>query len=139
MSIGPIEYLVLGFHDGAMSDDIANELVKLISRDAVRLLDIVVVTCDSLGALSWTEADELIALAPLDEFDVEIGGLIGPEDIDFIGEHINPGGAVAIILLEDLWAASLANALDRSGGILIEGARIPKVLAESAMATLAVI
>jgi len=38
--------------------------------------------------------------------------------------------------VEDLWAAPLASALDRSGGLLIEGARIPHDLVEAATAAL---
>ena len=39
-----------------------------------------------------------------------------------------------MLLVEDLRAAPLASALDRSGGLLIEGARIPLDLADAAAA-----
>jgi hypothetical protein len=42
--------------------------------------------------------------------------------------ELDPGSAAAVLLIEDLWAAPLAGALDRSGGVLLEGARIPKDL-----------
>jgi len=41
-----------------------------------------------------------------------------------------------VLLVEDLWAAPLAGALDRSGGLLLEGARIPRDLADAALAAL---
>ena len=41
-----------------------------------------------------------------------------------------------MLLVEDLWAAPLASALDRSGGLLIEGARIPQDLVDAAAAGL---
>jgi hypothetical protein len=42
-----------------------------------------------------------------------------------------------VLLLEDLWAAPLASALDRSGGVLLEGARIPQDLLTAEIAQLA--
>jgi Family of unknown function (DUF6325) len=136
MTTGPIEYLVLGFPDGALNDEVANELVKLVDGDSVRILDFVYLVSDSLGEISVAEIDELGQLSAFDEVDIEIGGLIGPEDIEFVSGQLVPGCSAAVLLLEDVWAASLASALDRTGGVLIEGARIPKVFAESAMAAL---
>jgi len=54
----------------------------------------------------------------------------------FIGAKLDPGSAAAVLLVEDLWAASLASALDRSGGFLLEGARIPADLVDAAVADL---
>ena len=48
-----------------------------------------------------------------------------------------PGSAAAVLLVEDLWAAPLASALDRSGGLLIEGARIPQDLLDAEITELA--
>ena len=42
----------------------------------------------------------------------------------------------AVLLVEDLWAAPLADALDRSGGLLLEGTRIPRDLVDAAVAAL---
>ena len=41
-----------------------------------------------------------------------------------------------MLLVEDLWAAPLASVLDRSGGLLIEGDRIPQDLVDAAAAGL---
>jgi len=42
-----------------------------------------------------------------------------------------------VLLVEDLWAASFASALDRSGGVLLEGARIPQDLLDAEIVALA--
>jgi hypothetical protein len=136
MTVGPVEYLVLSFPDGDLSDDVANELAKLVEKDAVRILDFVLLASDAFGEISVSEIDELVQMASFHDFDVEIGGLIGPEDIEFVSAGMDPDSSVAILLVEDLWATSLGNALDRTGGVLTEGARIPKLVAEAAMATL---
>ena len=95
MATVPIEYLVVAFPDGNISDEIAPELADLVG---------------------------------FAEIDGEVGGLIGPDDLDFVASELDPGSAAAVLLIEDLWAAPLAGALDRSGGVLLEGARIPQDL-----------
>jgi|GEM_PF-328545 len=133
---GPVEYLVVGFPDGNVSDDIAPELGKLVGNKTIRILDVVFLTKDTDGNVTVAEVDELDQLAGFVEIDAEVGGLIGPEDIGFVGEELDPGSAAAVLLVEDLWAAPLASALDRSGGFLIEGARIPQDLVDAALADL---
>jgi Family of unknown function (DUF6325) len=136
MPTGPVEYLVVAFPDGNVSDDIAPELADLVDKKIIRILDAVVVTKDASGDIAAVEFDELNDLPGFLEIDAEVGGLIGAEDISFIGAELDPGTTAALLLLEDLWAASLAGAIDRSGGLLLEGARIPRDLFDAAAAVL---
>jgi Family of unknown function (DUF6325) len=136
MAMGPVEYLVVAFPEGNVSDEIAPELANLVDKKVIRILDAVFVTKDSSGDVTAAEFDELDNLVAFAEIDAEVGGLIGPDDIDFVGEELDPGSAAAVLLVEDLWAAPLASALDRSGGLLIEGARIPQDLVDAALAEL---
>ena len=119
-----------------MSDEIAPELADLADKKVIRILDLVLVTKDSSGDVAAVEFDELEHLAGFLEIDAEVGGLIGPDDISFVGAELDPGSAAAVLLVEDLWAAPLASALDRCGGTLIEGARIPRDLADAALSGL---
>ncbi len=136
MTTGPVEYLVVGFPDGTVSDDLAPELEKLVDNQTIRILDLVVLTKDDSGDVAVAEFDELDQFADFAEIDAEVGGLISAEDISFVGDDLDPGSAAAVLLVEDLWAASLAGALDRSGGFLLEGARIPGDLVDAAIAGL---
>jgi hypothetical protein len=136
MTTGPVEYLVVGFPDGTVSDVIAPELAKLVDNQTIRILDLVFLTKDTSGNVAVVEVDELGQLAGFVEIDAEVGGLIGPEDIGFVGEELDAGSAAAVLLVEDLWAAPLAEALNRSGSFLLEGARIPEDLVEEAIAEL---
>jgi Family of unknown function (DUF6325) len=136
MTTGPIEYLVIGFPDGNVNDDIAPELASLVDQQMIRILDIVFIAKDNSGDIRALEFDELDQLAGFAEIDGDVGGLIGPEDVSFVSTELEPGSAAAVLLIEDLWAASLASALDRSGGFLIDGARIPRDLADEALADL---
>ena len=123
-----IEYLVVAFPDGSISDEIAPELADLVDKKVIRILDIVFITKEVSGDVNVLEFDELGNLVGFAEIDAEVGGLIGPDDLDFVASELDPGSAAAVLLIEDLWAASMASALDRSGGVLLEGARIPQDL-----------
>jgi hypothetical protein len=136
MPTGPVEYLVVAFPDGNVSDEIAPELADLVDKKIIRILDAVVVTKDASGDIAAVEFDELNDLPGFLEIDAEIGGPIGAEDIGFIGAELDPGTTAALLLLEDLWAAQLAGAIERSGGSLLEGARIPRDLFDAAAAVL---
>lgn len=137
MTTGPIEYFVVAFPDGNMSDEIAPELADLVDKKVIRILDVVFITKDTSGDVAVREFDELENLVGFAEIDAEVGGLIGPDDIDFVAGELDPGSAAAVLLVEDLWAAPLASALDRSGGVLMEGARIPQDLLDAEITELA--
>ena len=116
----PIEYLVVAFPDGRIGDEIAPELADLVDKKVIRILDIVFITKEVSGDVNVLEFDELGNLVGFAEIDAEVGGLIGPDDLDFVASELDPGSAAAVLLIEDLWAAPLASALDRSGGVLLE-------------------
>jgi hypothetical protein len=72
---GPVEYLVIGFPDGNRSDEIAPELADLVDKQVIRIL----------------ELDDMEDMAGFAEIDAEVGGLIGPEDVDFVADGLEPG------------------------------------------------
>ena len=137
MATVPVEYLVVAFPDGNMSDEIAPELADLVDKKVIRILDIVFLTKDTSGDVNVLEFDELENLVGFAEIDGEVGGLIGPDDLDLVASELDPGSAAVVLLVEDLWAAPLASALDRSGGVLLEGARIPQDLLDAEITELA--
>jgi uncharacterized membrane protein len=132
--VGPVEYLVIDFPNGILSEDFGLELDELATQGSVKLLDFVYLTRDYRGNIKVTELDDMEILS---EFDGEIGGLIGSDDIKFVGEHLKPGSSAALLLFEDLWATPLAEAMVLSGGSLVEGVRIPQPLADAAISALA--
>jgi hypothetical protein len=136
MSTGPVEYLVIAFPDGVVKPEIAPELAELVDKQLIRILDLVFIRKDPFGEITAFEFDELGDLAAFAAIDAEVGGVIGEDDITFVGADLVPGSAAAVLVVEDLWAAGLAGALDRSGALLLEGARIPRDMADAALADL---
>jgi hypothetical protein len=102
----------------------------------VRILDLIFIGKDDDGEVLAFEIDELEGLGAFDDLEGEVGGLIGPKDIDFVASKLQPGSSAALLLWEDLWAGRFAQAVRDSGGVLLEGARIPHEIIEPAITAL---
>jgi hypothetical protein len=137
MTIGPVEYIVVGFPGNKFNGEIAPALADLINSKTIRVLDLVFISKDADGNVTAFEFDQLDELAAFGDLDGEVGGLIGPEDIDYAAEALEPNTSAGLLLWEDTWATPLVEAMRNSGGVLLEGARIPHDLVEEAFAALA--
>ncbi len=134
MVVGPIEYIIVGFPGSKFNGQIAPELAKLIDSRMVRILDLVVISKDESGEVGVFEFDQLDELAPFADLEGEVGGIVGQEDIDYAAASLEPGSSLGLLVWEDLWAAPFAAAVRESGGVLLEGGRVPHELAQEAFA-----
>jgi hypothetical protein len=121
----PVEYVVLTFPDGYMSEEVGDELLFLSLMHVIRLLDFVLLTKDDAGMVSVVELNELSQMGGFSDIDGPIGGLIAQQDIELVSAGLDAGSAAAVMLFEDLWATSLSDALNQSGALFLERARVP--------------
>jgi hypothetical protein len=133
MTLGPVEYLIVGFPGNKFNGEIAPELVALVESGTVRILDLIFIGKDADGSVVAFEIDELADFANLDG---EVGGLISPEDVEHAAASLEPNSSAALLIWEDVWAAPFAAAVRNSGGFVLEGARIPHELIDLALADL---
>ena len=136
MTIGPVEYIIVGFPGNEFNGKIAPELIALVESETVRILDLIFIGKDAEGNVVSFEIDDLDALAGFADLDGEVGGLIGAEDIEFAAAQLEPNSSAALLIWEDRWAAPFAQAVRDSGGVLLQGARIPHELIEPALSAL---
>lgn len=134
--MGPVEYIVVSFPGNEFNGRIVPELVALVESGTVRILDLIFIGKDEEGDVIGFEIDELADTLGFDQLPGEVGGLIGPEDIEFIGSQLELNSSAALLIWEDVWAAPFASAVLESGGILLQGARIPHDVIESALEAL---
>ena len=137
MTIGPVEYVVLHFPGNHFTGEVAPAIADLVRSGTIRVMDLVFVMKDADGEVAAYECDVLDVFAPFADIDGEVGGLIGPDDIAYVGESLDRESSVALLVWEDLWAVPLLEALRNADGVLLEGARIPHDLIEPALADLA--
>jgi hypothetical protein len=136
MTIGPVEYIIVGFPGNDFSGDIAPALAKLIDNNTIRILDLLFVGKDADGNVLSFEFDELDALASYTALEGEAGGFISEADIAHAAAALEPNSSAAVLVWEDVWATEFADAIRSSGGVLVEGARIPRDIVEAVFAEL---
>jgi uncharacterized protein DUF6325 len=127
--IGPVDHLVVGFPAGKanFSGEMASELKTLIDSNTIRVLDLVIVTKDEDGSVDASElpdADDS-EIGELRALERDLAILLAEEDVEEIGETLEPGSAAAVPVWENTWAAPFGSAVRRSGGELLGSGRIP--------------
>jgi Family of unknown function (DUF6325) len=133
--LGPVELIALAFHQPAFDGSVLRELVNLVERDVIRVLDLMIIhkaddgsiEVAEFSALGDDEAELFIGLAPAGV------DLIGEEDVSLAGDLLEPGDAAALLVWEDLWAAPFVSAVKKAGGVLLAHDRIPVDVLEAVM------
>ncbi|MBS1677049.1 MAG: DUF1269 domain-containing protein [Actinobacteria bacterium] len=124
--MGPIDYLVVEWPEFRPRGELAPQLVDLVDRGLIRILDLAFLRKDEEGNVTVLEltdlGDEVTELAV---FEGAGSGLVGEDEIADAGGVLEPGTAAALLIYENAWAAPFATALRRSGGQLVAGGRIP--------------
>jgi hypothetical protein len=133
MTIGPVEYIVVGFPGNEFTGAIAPELIELVESGKIRILDLIFIGKDANGETVSFEVEDMPGFA---DVDADVGGLISPEDIEHAADRLEPNSSAALLIWEDLWAARFAEAMRSSGGVLLEGARIPHEIISAALDSL---
>jgi hypothetical protein len=136
MSIGPVEYLLIGFPGNKFTGEIAPALGRLIGNGTIRIIDLVFVSKDAYGNITTFEFDQLEELAPFADLPGEAGGLLSQQDVEYAAAALEPDSSAALLIWEDTWATELAEAIRNANGEFLEGARVPREVVEQAMAEL---
>jgi hypothetical protein len=132
MTVGPVEYLVIGFPGNRFKGDIVPALADLVDAGTIRILDLVFVMKDADGSVDSFEYDAREETSAFASLNGEAGGLLSDDDIALAAEALEPDTSAALLVWEDAWAAPLADALRGAGGVLIGGERIPHDVVEAA-------
>jgi len=136
-SIGPVEYIVIGFPDNKFTGEVAPALAKLIESGMIRIIDLTFITKDIDGNVAVLEFDAVEELAAFAGVEGEIGGIISEEDIAHAALSLEPNSSAGLLIWEDTWAAEFAQAVRNANGVILEGARIPHEIINAAMDALA--
>jgi uncharacterized membrane protein len=135
MDLGPMSYLAFEFEGNKFKGDIMPDLMAMVEKGIVRILDLVVVLKDKDGKVSTRELIEMdpadiIVLNPLKS---QIKGLFTTGDIEAIGEAVRPNTTAALLLVEHLWAAKFFADVKAANGRLVGNQFIPGILVQEAL------
>jgi hypothetical protein len=127
--LGPVDYLVVRFpQDKAnFSGEMATQLKALIDSKTIRVLDLVILTKAADGSIDAAELRDVddSELGELRELERNLAVLLAENDVEEIGEALDPASAAAVLVYENSWAAPFASSIRRSGGELVAAGRIP--------------
>ncbi len=117
-----VEYVIAVLPDFDAVGEVLPAIVELVRTGAIRLLDGAVVARDGRGEthvveLPTTTADATVVTTHR--------GLLSERDLRLTAEVVPIGSVGVVVVIEDRWAAPLADAARRAGGHLAGGERIP--------------
>jgi hypothetical protein len=138
VTLGPLEYLVVGFTGTKFDGSIAREIEKVVANGTIRLVDVVFVGKDPEGnavilELDNTDDPRFASFAGL------LGdriGLLTPEDLDQVAEDLPADTAGMVMLFEHRWAVGIKEAIEGAGGFLIDRAVVPPEVLQEVQAEL---
>jgi DNA-binding CsgD family transcriptional regulator len=128
MSGGPVQLMAFGYGSAACAEPgIMAELDSLQGRGVLRLLDFLFVSKDEEGDLVILDIGDdddygaILAgfLAYDDQVDPRTPEEIDPDELAALTDELEPGTAMALVLVEHLWAGGLFSAVESCGGELL--------------------
>jgi hypothetical protein len=138
VTLGPLEYLVVGFTGTQFDGSIAREIEKVVANGTIRLVDVVFVGKDASGNSVILELDNKD-----DPRFAAFAGLLGdrmalltPEDLEQVAEDLPADTAGMVMLFEHRWAEGIKDAMAAAGGFLINRAVVPPEVLEEVQAEL---
>jgi uncharacterized membrane protein len=135
VTLGPLEYIVIGFQGNNFDGSIAREIGKVVENGTIRIVDALMVIKDEAGDVAVVEID-----AKSDPRFASFAGLLGtslalftPEDVEQIVVSIPDNMSALVILFEHHWAVDVKVAMEAAGGFLVSRTVIqPEILEELA-------
>jgi len=127
MTYGAIDYLALEFDTDKLKGEILPELLDLVQKQIVRVIDLVIIQVYEDGKYEALEIEQLgpDLLGVFDPLELEISGLIQVEDIEMIAADMAANTTAALLLVENLWAIKFGEAVLRADGRVVAHERIP--------------
>lgn len=134
--LGPIDYIAVGFKGNKFDGSIADEIAKAVKGGTIRVVDLAFVMKDADGNIEIGEYKDQPAEL-MDAFkDLGISSetpLFTEEDIMEIAENMDNDTAAGVLVIEQLWAKGLKEALINADGVLLAEGRIHPESVEEAV------
>ena len=138
MTIGPLEFVVIGCKGHQFTSEIVPELNSIQEKGLIRVVDLFFVRKDVNGTVTVLEVNDLNdeELAAFDPIKEDLMGFLTPEDIVLLTEAIPPETSAVIVLMEHAWIVKLTEGLNRAGAVLLAGGMVPQASMEQLEAEL---
>ncbi len=133
MTLGPLEYLVVGFEGNRFTGQILAELRAAQDKGIIRVIDLFALKKDEQGNVTELALSDVSpeVSAELGHLASDLMGLFAQEDLEQVAADIPNNSAAGLLLFEHTWAIGLKEAIKNAGGIPVSGGFVaPEVLQE---------
>jgi hypothetical protein len=132
MTLGPLEYVVVGFKADRFDGTIAKELEKIVAAGVIRIVDIVFVAKNAGGTTTIVEMDNKddARFAGFRRLLADTQALFTRDDLDQLADTMPSGTAGLVLLFEHRWAEDIKDAMTERGGFLVARSVIPAEVLE---------
>lgn len=119
---GPIDFIIVGFDGNSFKGEILQELQKAVEAGVIDVLALSVVAKDDQGVVTTVDlTGDMLTVAQ--SFNAD-DSLISDDDVAEVGDLLENNTAAGLLIVEQLWAKGLKQAIINAGGHLIADGRI---------------
>lgn len=134
MTLGPLEYLVVGFKGSTDQFDgsVVAEIAKVVEGGTIRIVDLAFLYKDASGnaVVAEVDAKDDPRFAGFATLLAGTTGLFTPEDLDTLAVELPEETGALVMLFEHRWAVAVKEAMEAKGGFLVTRAVIPPEILE---------
>ena len=123
MTLGPLEYILVGFEGNRFTGQILPELRAARDKGIIRVIDLLLILKDENGntavmELSDLSDEEAEQFGPIANDMLEV---LAQDDVEAIADQIPNNSSAGLMVIEHTWAVSLKEAIMNAGGIPLAG------------------
>ncbi len=136
MSLGSVDLFVLGFPGNHFSGRILPEIQQAVDAGVIRIIDILLavrIGDEPVRILEISEVED-VALRRFEPVVSDATTMLTEQDAYALSADLPPNSSVALLLLENTWAAPIADAIEAADGRLLLHERIPRAVVEQLVA-----
>lgn len=123
---GPIDFIAVSFEGNNFDGSILNALGDAIEKGVIGLVALSVIIKDEDGSVQVLGVQDLgndVAAEFVEKYSAD-SDAVDQDDIDEIADILEPNSAAGLLIIEQLWAKPLKEALQNANGKLIAEGRI---------------
>jgi len=136
VSLGPIEFLVIKFPGNQFRGEITPALLELVDSGTIRIIDLIVVTRDENGEIGMADISD-IGDGRINAIVADPREFFSDEDLEVIGNSLEPNSTAGVMLFENTWATRFADAVSNANGQVVVNERIPRQVIDALVAEMA--
>ena len=134
MAVGPVDVYIIGFPGNKFSGRIAPAIMELVENRIIRVIDLLFLSKDADGVVTRLAASDIDdGGADYLSIDIVKPGALGDEDAEEVSDDLPPNSSALLIAFENLWTATIVDALRDADAVMIDSIRIPVDVVEAVL------